>query len=213
MKNRRCKIVILIFLVILVANACRSHKKAITVDSSEEIVSAVSCYSIESFYVPTGRLEISTGSQSLSLNGSIYIRPDSIFYFRGRMLIDVVRGAIYNDSFVVVSYLERICYMGKNDYLQRITGFPVNPESLLMLFTDDKCEKNIALRNNRQLFSVVYDNYAQHEQFVLPAVLNISAQDGTNQIRIRANFQQILLNRREPVNINIPSSYRVVVLE
>jgi hypothetical protein len=81
----------------------------------------------------------------LPLNGSIYIRPDSICFFRGRWLLVEMRGAIYRDSFVVVNYFERICYKGKNDYLQKVTGYPVNPESLMMLFTADRCEE--AYRN------------------------------------------------------------------
>jgi hypothetical protein len=28
----------------------------------------------------------------------------------------------------------------KNEYLQKITGYPVNPQSLMMLFTADRCE-------------------------------------------------------------------------
>jgi len=122
--------------------ACRSHKKTAAPDPAtvEETAFFTSCYPIESLYVPSCRLEIS-GNQSLSLSGSIYIQPDSVCFFRGRLVIDVMRGAIYRDSFVVVNYFERICYKGKNDYLQKITGFPVNPESLMMLFTADRCEE------------------------------------------------------------------------
>ena len=199
-------------LIIIGMNACKSKKKATAVDLLEETV-RTSCYDIESFYVPSGRLDLSFGGQSISLNGNIYIRPDSIFYFRGRLLIDVVRGAIYNDSFVVINLLERTCYTGKNEYLERIVGFPVNPESLLMLFTDDKCDANQATKSRRQQFSVAYDDYNQFGQISLPAILNVAAQDGSNQIRIKATFQQILLDNRQQVNITIPSSYKIVVLE
>ena len=205
-----CLVLLLVFTVI---NSCRSPKKTTTADLPEEGLLAP-CYSIGSFSVLTGRLELTFGAQSFSLNGSIYIRPDSIFHFRGRLLIEVVRGAIYRDSFVVVNYLERVCYKGKNEYLQKITGFPVTPETLLMLLTADKCEKNAApLNNSRQQFSVNYDDYRQYEQFNLPTVVNISASDGRNRIGIKANFQQILLNQPEQVNISIPSGYRIVVLE
>ena len=203
--------VLILILVLICMNACRSNKRATAVDSPEKDIRDA-CYSIESFSVPAGRLEISFGGQSFSLNGSIYIRPDSIFYFRGRLLIDVVRGAIYRDSFVVINYLERTCYRGKNDFLQNITGFPVNPESLMMLFTADQCEANIALHSNRQQLSVIYDDYNQYGQFTLPTVLEISANDGINRIRVKANFQQILLNRQEQVNINIPANYRLIDL-
>ena len=202
---------VFIVLVIIGISACRSKKTAVSTDLLEDVI-RTSCYSIESFSVPSGRLEITFGGQSFSLNGDIYIRPDSIFYFRGRMLIDVVRGAIYNDSFVVVNYLERTCYRGKNEYLQRITGFPVNPESLLMLFTDDKCVENTALRNSRQQFNVDYDGYSQYGEIALPSILNVSAHDGRNPIRIKATFQQILLDRRQQVNISIPSNIKIVEL-
>ena len=211
---------IVLFFLIAGMNACRSHKKTTASDvdldlpSPSETAFYTSCYPIESLYVPSCKLEISTGGNSFSLNGSIYIRSDSVCYFRGRwMLIEAMRGAIYRDSFVVVSYLERKCYKGKNDYLQKITGYPVNPETMMLLFTADRCEE--AYRNiNRQqqpLFSVAYSDYKPYPQFVLPTVFDISAHDGTNPIRIKANFQQILLN--QPQVVNIPSNYEVVVLE
>jgi hypothetical protein len=234
---------------------CRSQQRVIATGD----VFYNQCYPIESFYVPSCRLDLSIGNQSFSLNGSIFICPDSVFYFRGRMLmIEAVRGAIYRDSFVVVSYIERVYYTGRNDFLQRITGFPINPESLLMLFTADRCEnvyrnkfnfeitalnrgdrilmhdqnrnvieltinhdeqtiENITMSNNQQrqpLFSAAYSGYEQHEQFKLPTSLNISINDGAAPIRVRANYQQILLNQpMPPININIPSSFRLVVLE
>jgi len=124
-------------------SSCRSHKKitAPVAETVEGTAFFASCYPIESLYVPSCRLEVSYGNQSLSLTGSIYIRPDSVCFFRGRILIDVMRGVIYRDSFLVVNYLEGICYKGKNDYLQKVTGYPVNPESLMMLFTADRCEE------------------------------------------------------------------------
>jgi len=123
-------------------NACRSHKKAPASASfeTEEAIFYSTCYPIESLWAPSCKLEISVGKQSLSLNGSIYIQSDSICYFSGKWLLFEIRGAIYRDSFIVVNYLERVCYKGKNDYLQRMTSYPVNPESLMMLFTADRCE-------------------------------------------------------------------------
>jgi len=144
--NSQFSIVLLLFIIIGMS-ACRSHKTATVPDiaAADETAFYTSCYPIKNLYVPSCKLEISYGNQSFSLNGSIYIRPDSVCFFRGRLLIEVLRGVIYNDSFFVVNYLERICYKGKNDYLQKVTGFPVNPESLLMLFTADRCEE--AYRN------------------------------------------------------------------
>ena len=235
-------------------SACRSHKKA-TAPASVEGVFYTSCYPIENLYVPSCKLEISDGGKSFSFNGSIYIRADSICFFRGKWLLFEIRGAIYRDSFVVVNYLERICYKGKNNYLQKITGYPVNPESLMMLFTADRCEEayrnkfnftaagstnhqllmqgenrsllemnfnandrtieNITLYNNQQrkaLFRAVYGSYTQYPQFVLPTVFDISANDGEQNIRIKANFQQILFNQPQKVNMSVPSGYKIVVL-
>ena len=136
---------ILIFIIGL--SACRSQKKATdVVERNLETMFYASCYPVESLFVPSCRFEISYGNQPVSLSGSIYIRPDSICFFRGRLLfVEAVHGVIYRDSFIVVNYLERVCHKGKNDYLQRVTGFPVNPESLMMLFTADRCEE--AYRN------------------------------------------------------------------
>jgi len=248
---------LMLFFAIIGMSACRSHKKMSEVErdlqSRSETAFLTSCYPIKSLYVPSCKLEIFDGSNSLSLSGSFYIRVDSICYFRGRwMMIEAMRGAIYRDSFVVVNYLERVCYKGKNDYLQKLTGYPVNPESLMMLFTADRCEEayrnkfnftaaggnnhqllmqgenrsllemninandrtieNIALYNSRQRFSAAYSGYEQYPQFVLPTVFDISANDGENNIRIKANFQQILFNRPQEVNMSVPSRYQVVVL-
>jgi hypothetical protein len=208
---------IVFFLIALIigANACRSHKKTSVPArvETEEADFYTSCYPIESLWISSCKLDLTLGNQSYSLNGSIYIRPDSVCYFRGRMLIDVVRGAIFRDSFLVVNYVERVCYKGKNDYLQNITGYPVNPESLMLLFTADRCEK--AFRYSRQQqprFSVAYSDYVQYPQFTLPNVVDISAHDGQNPIRIKANFQQILFNQPQQVNISVPSRYRVLIL-
>jgi len=254
---RYCVLALIFLAVAGMTGGCRSQRRATVTDTTGDALYSP-CYPIESFYVPSCRLELSIGGQTFSLNGSIYIRPDSVFFFRGRMLIDVVRGAVYRDSFVVVNYLQRVYYTGKNDFLQRITGFPINPESLLLLFTADRCEQayrdrfnfvitadgnrndrimmhdrnrnlvdmiinpndqtieNIALYNSLQrqpLFSAVYGNYGQYEHFKLPTSINISAHDGTAPIQVRANFQEILLNQAQRVNISIPSSYNVVVLE
>ena len=141
---KSCKLsIVLLLLAIAGITACRSHRK-ITVpepETTEGIVFYTSCYPIESLYVPSCKLEVSFGNDSYSLNGSIYIRPDSVCFFRGRWLLFEIRGVIYRETFLVVNYVERICYKGKNEYLQKITGYPVNPESLMMLFTADRCEE------------------------------------------------------------------------
>ena len=149
-----------------------------------------------------------------SLSGSIFVIPDSIFFFRGRLLIDVMRGAIYNNSFVIVNYLERTVYKGKNDFLQNIAGFPVNPKTLLLLLTNDECgSKIINTNSSRHPFKVDYDAYRQFDKFELPTLLNISASDGRNNFRIRADLRQIALNAPEQFQINVPANYKIVVLE
>jgi len=134
--------VIALLLITFGMNACRSHKKAQTSARIETEGAAfyTSCYPIESLWVPSCKLEITIGPHSYSLNGNIYIRSDSICYFSGKWLLFEIRGAIYRDSFIVVNYFGRVCYQGKNEDLQKITGYPVNPESLMMLFTADRCE-------------------------------------------------------------------------
>ena len=248
--------IVLLVLTVIGMNACRSHKITTLSTPIDETTFYTSCYPFKSIFVPSCKLEISDGNKSFSLNGSVYIHQDSVCYFRGRMVVvEAIRGTIYRDSFIVVNYLERICYKGKNDYLQKITGYPVNPESLLMLFTADRCEEvyrnrfsliaaagskdrilmqgknrnlleitlngdnlveNIALYNSQQrqaLFSATYSGYNQYRQFTLPTGFNISAHDGKNPIHIKANFQQILLDQPQQVNINIPSRYEVVILQ
>ena len=253
MKSFHLCLIGLLFLMIGM-NACRSHKKTSAPASPVEAAFYTSCYPIESLYVPSCKLEISDGGNSFSLNGSVYIRADSICYFRGRwMMMEAMRGAVYRDSFVVVSYLERICYKGKNDYLKKITGYPVNPETMMLLFTADRCEEvyrnkfnftatagrnnqllmqgenrsllemninandrtieNITLYNSRQRFSATYGGYEQYPQFAIPTVFDISAYDGQKNLRIKANFQKILFNQPQQMNISIPLRYKVVILE
>ncbi|MDR1171444.1 MAG: DUF4292 domain-containing protein [Bacteroidales bacterium] len=253
---RRGLTLILLLIAIISADSCRSHRKATTPAPVEDRGVYTSCYPIESISVPSCNLEISDGGKSYSLSGNIYIRPDSICYFRGRLVVEVMRGVIYRDSFVVVNYLDRVCYKGKNEYLQKVTGYPVNPESLMMLFTADRCEEtyrnkfnfivaagksdkimmqgkshsllemnintddhtieDIALYNGQQrkaLFSATYGGYNQYSQFILPTIFDISAHNGKRPIRIKANFQQILFNQPQQVNMSIPSKYKVVVLQ
>jgi hypothetical protein len=242
-------------LMAIIMDSCRSHQKAAVALEGGSFYT--SCYPIESISVPSCKMEISDGGQSFSLSGSIYIRPDSICYFRGGKLgIELMRGVIYRDSFMVVNYQDRVCYRGKNEYLQKVAGYPVNPESLMMLFTADRCEdtyrdkfnfiaaagssdrimmqgknrslleininpsdhtvEGIALYNSRQrqaLFSATYSGYNRHPQFALPTIFDISAHDGKNPIRIKADFRQILLNQPQQVNMSIPSRYKVVVLQ
>ena len=207
----------ILLLAIISLNACRSHKKTAVSVPADEMTFYTSCYPIESIFVPSCKLEISDGSRSYSLNSSMYIQKDSVCYFRGKIFVDVIRGAIYRDSFIMVSYLERICYKGKNEYLQKITGYPVNPETLLMLFTADRCEDKINIRDNHQqqqpVFNVEYSDFNQYRQFNLPTNFDISAQDGNKTIRIKANFLQLLFDQQQQVNIDIPSRYEVVVLQ
>ena len=145
-----------LYLFVIGINACRSHKKTTLSIPVDETAFYTSCYPIKSIYVPSCKLEISVGNKPYSLNGSVYIQQDSVCYFRGRWVVEAVRGAIYHDSFIVVNYLERICYKGRNDYLQKITGYPVSPESLLMLFTADRCED--AYRNKFSFITTPADS-------------------------------------------------------
>ena len=111
MQFRSLKVIVL-FLLLIGANSCRSYKKAVLIPV--EKLFYTSCYPIESLFVPSCKLEIFDGTISLSLSGSVYIRPDSVCFFRGRLLmIEAIRGAIFHDSFVVVNYIERVCYKGK----------------------------------------------------------------------------------------------------
>ena len=253
MKLSQYRTLIILFVGALICmNACRSHKKIADGDVAETL-SYTSCYPVENIYVPACKFDVSIGNQSLSLNGSIYVNADSICYFQGRYFIEIVRGAIYRDSFVVINYPERTCYKGKNEYLQKITGYPVNPKSLMMLLTADRCEEvyrnrlnftitaskndkvlmqgqnrtmlemninaenhtveDIALNSSGQRFNAVYGGFSRHEQFNLPTLFDISANDGKNNIRIKANFQQILFSPPEQININIPSNYKLIILQ
>ncbi len=132
--------IILLLLLVASLGACRSRKPAVTETTRSSTAFYTSCYPIESITVPKCKLDITLGNKSYSLNSSIYIRPDSVCYFRGTILMEVVRGVIYKDSFVVLDRYHRICYKGSNEYLSRMIGYPVNPEILYMLFTGDRCE-------------------------------------------------------------------------
>ena len=239
---------------ILGVSACRSHKTTISTIPIKGFIYS-SCYPIENLYAPSSKIEIYDGAQSLSINGSIYIQSDSVVYFSGTWLLFQVRGIIYRDSFVVVDYWNRVCYTGKNNYLRKITGFPINPETLMILFTADRCEEsyrnkfnfnaiaggsdkmviqsenrsllemnyndneyieNIILYNSQSqqvLFSMIYDGYNQHGQFVLPTVFDISAHNGNNPIRIKANFKNVLLNQPQRINMIVPATYKLIILQ
>ena len=175
-------LIVFLFLI-LGMNACRSHKKTVASDidpSRSETEFYTSCYPIESLYVPSCKFEISLNGASFPLNGSIYIRSDSICYFRGKLLFEAMRGTIYRDSFVVVNYLDRVCYKGKNDYLQKVTGYPVNPQTLMMLFTADRCEETY-----RNKFSFTILPAAKKDQLLMQGEnrtlleMNLNANDRT----------------------------------
>ena len=210
---------IVVLIVIFSVSSCKSKRVVVVEEKQEEKQEETdmfaSCYQIDNFSVTSCRLEVSGSNiQSVSLSGSIFIIPDSIFFFRGRLLIDVVRGIIYRDSFVVVNYLERTVFKGKNEFLENMVGFQVNPKSLLMLLTDDDCWNKYFYDNRRgQRFRVDYDAYRQYSQFELPTVINISANDGRNNFRVRADFRQLTLDTHEDIHLNVPANYRVVVLE
>jgi len=187
--------ILLMLLVIISVNACRTSKKLSVAEQKAPFETETgfytSCYPIETLYVPSCKLDISSGNQSLSLNGSIYIRPDSVCFFRGRLLIEVLRGVIYRDSFLVVNYIERICYKGKNDYLQKITGFPVNPESLMLLFTADRCEEVYRRKFNFMNVTGSDDKLLMQGQNRSLLEMNINTNDRTiKNIALYNNQQQ-----------------------
>ena len=192
MKTPRFHPLFRFFLLILMVgmSACRSQKKATEVERDPETAYDTSCYPITTLSVPSCKLDISYGNLSYSLNSSIYIQPDSICYFRGKWLLFEIRGIIYRDSFLVVNYLERTCYKGKNDYLQKLTGFPVHPQSLLLLFTADRCEE---IYRNKFNFSV--SNRSAHQILLQGAnrsllEMNINATDHTLENIHLYNSQQ-----------------------
>jgi hypothetical protein len=121
--------------------SCRTGKTVATKESVHNKGFFASCYPIGSISIPKCRWDITDGDKSYRMSGSLYIRPDSICYFRGVMLVEIFRGVIEKDSFIVLNRLERICYKGSNQYLSRMTGYPVNPMSLHLLFTADACEQ------------------------------------------------------------------------
>lgn len=172
---KQIPMILLLFLMTIGIEACRSRKKTVIPDSAGDGSGFYpSCYPIASMAAPSCKLEISDGNNTFTLSGSIYIRPDSICYFRGsRFGIEAVRGIIYRDSFVVINYVERICYRGKNEYLQRIAGYPINPESLTIIFTADRCEDTY---RNKLNFTVAS---AGNEKIVM---------QGKNQSRLEINI-------------------------
>ena len=193
---------LLLFLIIGMS-ACRSHKKVTDVERNLDTVFYSSCYPIESFFVPSCKLEITYGNQSVSLNSSIYIRPDSVCYFSGRLLWGIIRGVIYRDSFIVINYWDRICYKGKNDYLQKIAGYPVNPESLLMLFTADRCEE--AYRSKFNFITAIGSSDKILMQGANRSMLemNINVKNHTLENMVMYNSQQ-----RQAVFSTVYSSYK-----
>jgi hypothetical protein len=143
-------------LAILLA-ACRSNRPAVT-DAVPVSTWHASCYPVGSITVSKCKWVIVEGQKNYQLNGSIYIRPDSICYFRGTMMVEIFRGVIDKDSFAVINRMDRICYKGSNRYLSRMVGYPVNPEMLYLLFTADRCEKiynklgfRLSKRNNKMM--------------------------------------------------------------
>ena len=195
---------IALLLVIFGMSACRSHKK-VQVSSRIETEDAAfysSCYPIESLWIPSCKLEITVGRQPYSLNGSIYIRSDSICYFSGKWLLFEIRGAIYRDSYVIVNYLERVCYQGKNDDLQKVTGYPVNPESLMMLFTADRCEDAWRNKLNYTITATRNDQILMQGENRSWLEMSLNTKDRTVQEIVMYNSQQ-----RQPVFSAAYSSY------
>jgi hypothetical protein len=140
-QKRKILWIIVVFVVFAMVSGCRSGKNTVKTEDTVSENAVSSCYSLSSVTVSKCKWNISQEGKSFQLDGSLYIDPDSICYFRGTKLVDVFRGIIKRDSFAMVSYLERVCYTGSNNYLSRMCGYPVNPKSLYLLFTADRCEK------------------------------------------------------------------------
>jgi hypothetical protein len=119
--------------------ACHGGKNAVVSQASAD--SLATCYPIRSLTAAKCRWEISEGANSYRLTGSLYLKPDSICYFRGSMMVEVFRGVVKQDSFLLINRVDRICYSGSNSFLSRLLGFPVSPQMLYLLFTADACEE------------------------------------------------------------------------
>ncbi len=157
----------LMLLVVVGLCACRTHKPVAVTETVPESTFYTSCYPVESISIPKCKLNITEGSKSNQLSGSIYIHRDSVCYFRGVLLVEVLRGVIYRDSFAVINRIDRICFKGKNDYLSKFAGYPVNPESLFMLFTADRCE---AIYTEKLGFRITAEN---DRKIVMESNLNL----------------------------------------
>jgi hypothetical protein len=140
-QKRKILWVTVVFVTFVTLSGCRSGKNTVRTDDIVSENAVGSCYSLSNVTVNKCKWNISHAGKSYQLNGSIYINPDSICYFRGAMLIEVFRGVIERDSFAVLNRLERVCYKGSNSYLSRMCGYPVTPKSLCLLFTAERCEK------------------------------------------------------------------------
>jgi len=82
--------------------------------------------------------------------------------------------------------------------------------------TDNNTVEALTIYNNRQrqpVFKAIYGDYKQFPLFALPTVFDISASDGKNNLRIKANFQEIILNEDALLNLNQPSNYKIQRIE
>ncbi len=190
------RIFCLLIVVAVLSNACRTQKKP-TTEEKKDSEFYETCYPAESISFNGCKLNITVGGNSLQLNGSIYARRDSAVFFRGTMLVEVVRGVVYRDSFAVINRLERICYKGSNEYLSRMAGYPVNPESLTMLLTADRCDEayrrmgfKTVSRNDKMM---LYTDNIGLEISVNPetqTTQNIISTGNRNQTSFRADYSR-----------------------
>ena len=160
------------------------------------------------------------GGNSFSLNGSIYIRPDSVCYFRATMLIELMRGVIYKDSFAVLDRSKKICYTGSNDYLSRMTGFPIHPEILFMLFTGDRCEnvfgekfgfRTTAERDNRIIMRRQNLNFLEFE--INDNDRTTKSITATNRQQSQVSFKTLYSQYRQYTHFLLPTVFNITAQE
>ena len=189
-----CGTVGILIIIACLLDSCRTPKSSVT-SQTDDTSLYTACYPWESVTFNNCKLNVSLNGKSLQMNGNIYARRDSVIYFRGVMLVEVLRGVIYRDSFAIINRLERICYKGSNDYLQRITGYPVNPDGLMLLLTADRCEATFrqmgfesAERNNKMMLYSGNMGLEINTNAETQNTESIISAGGRNKTMFRANF-------------------------
>lgn len=142
----RSIIVFVLCLLILILHGCQCSRQPKPIDEEHlQFPDYITneCHTLPAFSSQCKIQFDDLAKKIITLNGSIAILPDSVFVFRANLfgLMEVARGAIYNDHFIMLNIAERTAYCGKNTYLESIFGFPITPKTLMLLFTGDFCEE------------------------------------------------------------------------